>query len=350
MRQYYKIQNIRTILIFTYCIVSFSQYTKHLNGIYYSIKHGQHDKYTNEGYFHIQRQKNDIIINPADLIVFGRIVGPVITELIFHHHHHNDNHLEAKYRLPSSGIYNASIELRYEHFDPNNYSSTPVFYTDNELLNVTITYVKDEHFSEEITDKDHWNFERSLLHGFWRSSIPYSIPAKMPFIDNEDKNMTQFQNTRIKQLENALTFESRHYNNSLELLGSTIHKLPNSSSIFQEMCFIGDSQMRHLHGMVYALLSGHYEKFYSKGSRTDKSVTFSDTLHLIMDNYARMQFSEIENMWLGNCSTIVLDFGQWHISWATMSDLRRGPFTRIDYEDLVNKTLQAYIDRIPATV
>ena len=57
--------------------------------------------------------------------------------------------------------------------------------------------------------------------------------------------------------------------------------------------------MRHLHTMVYVLLSDHFEKFYSKGSRTDKSVTFSDTVHLIMDNYARMQFSDIENMWLG---------------------------------------------------
>ena len=46
------------------------------------------------------------------------------------------------------------------------------------------------------------------------SSIPCSIPAKMPFIDLGDKNMTDVQNTRIKQLESALTFESRHYNNS----------------------------------------------------------------------------------------------------------------------------------------
>ena len=44
--------------------------------------------------------------------------------LLFHQHHHNENHLEAKYRLPSSGRYNASIELRYKHFNPNNYSFT----------------------------------------------------------------------------------------------------------------------------------------------------------------------------------------------------------------------------------
>ena len=82
---------------------------------------------------------------------------------------YNENHLEAKYRLPSSGIYNASIELRYKHFNPNNYSfTTPVFYTGKEPLNnaTTIIYAKDKHFSEEVR---HCNFERNKFDSMFNT-------------------------------------------------------------------------------------------------------------------------------------------------------------------------------------
>lgn len=108
--------------------------------------------------------------------------------------------------------------------------------------------------------------------------------------------------------------------------------------------------MRHLHGMVHAILTGRYEKLYFKGTKTDKSVSLGDSMYLFMDHYARMQFTEQEDMWLGNCSTIFLSFGQWHISWATKGDLGRGPFTLSEYEELVNRTLHAYIERIPPSV
>ena len=113
--------------------------------------------------------------------------------------------------MPNSGTYNVSIiEVRYESFDPNNYTSTPVFYTDNELLSDTITYVKDKHFSEvKVHNNGSRNFENHLLHGFWRSSIPFYMPAKMPFIDLDDKNMTAIQSSRIELLQNSLTYESR---------------------------------------------------------------------------------------------------------------------------------------------
>ena len=335
------------------CNVGCIHHTRYLNGTEYSIKHCHYyHEYSNEGYFHIQRHNHNGSTSAIGLILFGRIVGPAIMELIFHHHLHDGNHshtLEATYRLPSSGTYNVSIEVRYENFDPNDYASSPVFYTDNELLSDTITYVQDKHFSD-IKVHGSRNFENNFLHGFWRSSIPFSMPAKMPFIDLDDNNMTAIQSSRIKLLQNSLTYESRFHNYSNLDLENVTRPIANNSNIYQKICFVGDSQMRHMHNVFNEILSGRYEMLYFKGTKTIKSISNGDSVYLIIDNYARMAFTEQESMWLGNCSTIFLNFGQWHISWATKGDLGRGPFALSDYEGLVNRTLQAYIARMPSSV
>ena len=330
---------ITSVLFYADFLFGCNYHTKYLLDANYTIKHCQSNS---KGYFHIQRYNQSKIISPKGLILYGRIIGPVIFELVFHRHHRTS--LEAIYKLPNSGIYNASIELRYEHFDPNNYSSSTVYYDDNELLNVTIVCTKGELIAAG-RKHNNWNFKHHVLHNYyWRSPIPVSMPSKMSFIDESHTELMAIQSSRIQALNNSLTFDDLDVHDIMK-------RIAKSSIVSQQICFVGDSQMRHLHKMFIEILFGRQDNnFHINGTKTDKSVSPSESLHHIVDHWTLMNFSASETQYLDKCSTIFLNFGQWHVGWSTQPSLGRGPFKLTEYEDLVNRTLHAYISRIKSSV
>eukprot|EP01036_Dinobryon_divergens_P035556 gene35556-46108_t len=80
-----------------------------------------------------------------------------------------------------------------------------------------------------------------------------------------------------------------------------------------------------------------------------------------MDNWAEMKFSDADRTALEGCSAVLINFGQWQVSyatrmppyfklgklWKTPGGVVRGPYSVAEYGDLVSKTLHAYLQMLP---
>ena len=178
--------------------------------------------------------------------------------------------------------------------------------------------------------------------GVWRSLVPLNMSSKW-MLDQGDVQLSAEQVTLVEFAPGKLIFQPQH---------CTINDVKQTEQCIdatngQELCFVGDSQMRHLAGEVAAALEHMKIKFDNNNHKTDKKVYLSAKSHLIIDNWGSMEFSPAEHSQLSNCSVIVVDVGQWQLSWA-MINQRKEPFRLQEYADLVQRILRKYTELFTA--
>jgi len=104
------------------------------------------------------------------------------------------------------------------------------------------------------------------------------------------------------------------------------------------MCFVGDSHMRHLSGMIQSIFTHDKSAFAAPiNYTTDRTIVNTGTRHFIEDQWAEMDFK------VEKCDSIFIGFGQWQISFVRRVD----NLSPKDYAVMVNQTLWAYATRFP---
>jgi len=319
------------------------------NGYDYNVAHC-HSKSVHKGYFYVgvARKKEEIVNTSIEL--FGRIIGAAIVELKFIHQKHDI--LKADYHLPFGGTYEVSIEVRYEDFNAEKYWTSPAFCLNNEILSNYSFMVPEGHtgdLSSGLSECSYSNFRsHGLLQGFWKSCYPFPLPVRIPFVGNASLRNAQTPglNFLVKDIEfqptNCALMHLRNLSFRSERLSSCV--------AFREICFIGDSQMRHLLGTVDAFLKEDYQMIYRNATETVRKVANNNLLHFVSDPYSRMNFSEVEINWIGNCSSIIINFGQWHVSNRVWGDLGRERYSLSEYKNLVKQSLQMLLENMSLAV
>lgn len=290
-----------------------------------------------------------------NLAIVGRIVGPIISELIFSPEY--DIRIERRkykaiYYHLVPGIYRVNIEIRYTNFDPDSYENAIVYSINNEIVKEyffevpPITLLKRTN-STSIDERMHLhNCSVNALSkgGHWIALATHQMPSKW-LLDEGFLQISAQQKFLTAQLTDSLLYTPRYCRlKKINSLSFCEHKYNT-----HEMCFVGDSQIRHLTGTIYAMLEQNYSFFKPQdGNRkTDKAVYLNDHMHYVVDNWANMEFSVEESALLSRCNSILLNFGQWHVSYSTKPDLKRGPFKVSEYASLVNRTLSNYSFSFP---
>ena len=318
------------------------------NGKDYNLAHCNSNS-VHEGYFYVGVARKGETVNVSSIKLFGRIIGAAIVELKFHEQH---GILKANYHLPYGGTYQVSIEVRYEDFNAEKYWTSLAFCLNNEILSNYSFMVPEGHtgdLSSGLSECSYSSFgSHGLLRGFWKSYYPFPLPVKIPFVGNASLRNAQTPglNFLVKDIEfqptNCFLMHLRNLSFRSERL--------SSCDAFREICFIGDSQMRHLLGTVDAILKEDYQMIYRNATETVRKVANSNLLHYINDPYSRKNFSEMEINWIGNCSSIIINFGQWHASNRVWGDLGRERYSLSEYVNLVKQTLQMFLEKMSSAV
>lgn len=282
--------------------------------------------------------------------ITGRVVGPLISELLFERTEDSGKPSKvawkASYILQHTGRYSVNIEIRYIHFDPNNYEHAVAHGINNEILT---DYAFEVHMTAEQMHK--FSKGRTMLGecsirdldggGVWRSLLPHH-QLRPKWFQANGTTVTLFESDYaiLNSLADHLVYEP-HLCNLKKSLGNT------SSCRYEEnvreICLVGDSQIRHLALVLYGLFEGLDASFFhAKTLKTDKFVYGNERIHDFDDVWAKMDFLPSQYDLLSNCSTIIVSFGQWHVSHA-----RGGLYTPSDYASLTNRTLTKYRSLYP---
>jgi hypothetical protein len=304
------------------------------------------------GYFQIAPFNH----SSGNMSIAGRIVGPIIRELIFneeHHHHHQPHPLSdqihmkiwrAKYFLPVPGAYLANIEIRYTEFDPENYETSQVYCKDNEIVKEYFWKVVSKGGSASASLQE-CSSTSMTEGGYWITQVPHILPPKwLP--DGGYTLVSARQEYVVKELEDHLFYQPKGCRIKQQSDKFTCQQR-NLESL--DICFVGDSQIRHLCGTVAGIFLGNSAYFTAKAGNhtTDKTIHSTNRIHCTADDWATMEFTNESRADLARCDAIVVNFGQWHVSWTTRTIIGRGPFTISEYAQLVHRTLH-YTDQFPA--
>ena len=310
-----------------------------------AVEHSENSHPT-RGYFQIGIENNSIV--PAfskrfyqGIKLSGRIVGPIITELVF-----TLDILQLLWRsyyyLPFGGGYRANIEVRYLNFSHNDYEYATVYSTQNEVLRDAFFEVQAREKNKLFDSINHTKectvttFSRG---GFWKSLVPLRMHPKW-LLDEGFLQVPEAQKENIATLADKLLYQPKSCH--IKRIEDVKHCKFKANA--REICFVGDSQMRHMAGTIYGIFEENATFFQSPfNQKTDKMVYLNSHMHFAVDNWVDMKFTEEQTSQLARCSAILLNFGQWHLSYATWIDLKRGPYLLPEFVELVNKTLHSYL-------
>lgn len=286
--------------------------------------------YSPKGYFHVALK--DKTSEVGNLKLAGRVVGTVVAELIFKKI--SNNSWEAHYNLPSNGSFYANIEIRYLDFNSENYLHSTVYSISNEILTDNKFHIAFLNESDTVSIKNDCDDDDFFRGGYWRALSTHKLPAKW-LLDVGCEKLTDFQTKVTEDFIDKLIFEPLNcrIKNLTNLLDCELSKRS------ENLCFVGDSQMRQLSGTIQSIFAHDAAAFAAPIShKTDKTVIKSGYRHFIVDTFAEMNFNVDELGQLQKCDSIFIGFGQWHLSFLRKVDI----FSSIDYAALVNQTLWAY--------
>eukprot|EP01041_Mallomonas_annulata_P007329 gene7329-14949_t len=287
-----------------------------LNTYQFEVEHCsyQHD-HRYKGQFYITlHSKND-----ENIGLVGRIVGPAIHELVFHKL--SKLVWTAHYALHLHGQYRANIEIRYTDFDPENFQNATVYRVDNEVVkDLKIS------FSPSVT-KYSYPSKESICdasiskhgNGHWMNNLPEALPAK--YLHGPQLHIPN-------KINNALSYKSSH----CRLLNINEVNFEIFESICGYICTVGDSQARHLHNSMIAVVTNNLTLINPPD--TNKTI-FTILSHPIFkyfsDQWAIKDFHHSE------CSIVLVGAGQWHAGWP-----EGYPHSVLDYSIIIRNALLRY--------
>ena len=293
------------------------------------------DNSTTHGYFQVAAEISGDLYPRLKLA--GRVVGPLISELKFVLDH-KKHHWRAYYYLPINGKYLANVEIRYINFSIKDYENAEVHSTKNEIF-TDFAFETSSNLNMTLSTKD-CTLPDLNKEGFWRPMVTTKISSKW-MLDPGNERPTNEQKYLFELLANNLIYQPRYCNMK------QVQQCTDEASS-QEIGFVGDSQMRHLSSDVYTALTDINIDFDNSIQKTDKSIHLTAHTHFIVDNFASMEFNDDELRQLSNCTVIVVNFGQWHLSWLMKIYFNRRPYSLSDFVHLVQSNLKRYRELFPS--
>jgi len=205
-----------------------------------------------------------------------------------------------------------------------------VYSLNNEILT---NYEFQITMNESYVPKNDCKSDDFFQGGHWRALSSHKLPAKWILDGGYDK-ITDFQNKVTEDFIDQLIFEP--FNCRIKNLNDLFKCEQIKSS--ESLCFVGDSQMRHLHAMIQSIFVHDTTAFVAPTNHTtDKTVVRTGPRHFVEDPWAEIKINgEL-------CDSIFIGFGQWQLSGARKVD----NFSPQDYAELVNQTLWTYVNRFP---
>ena len=252
----------------------------------------------------------------------GRIVGTTINQLHFKYHHHR---WTANYNLPT-GNYKASIYLRYTDFHVT-------YFEDEKLELEPLTNLNILQLQVSVPTTTRCGPGISHLPASWTGTNASTVPGHLSSFkieDNEFEDLTYLPHGCLIDPIEDLTYWARGQN------GTTSPPI---------ICLFGDSQTRHLSNALHEVIWGKHNFFHNPSSDGNPpgnslSIRYMKTgMSNNASNYEFIDSGEFEGtksqlgQW--NCSFILLNFGQWQISWA----MGKHPETISKYRSSVNMAL-----------